>query len=256
MSIDADFTYIDGLEIANPTTGDPRSAGDDHLRGIKTAVKGSFPNIGAAAVTSTAAELSYTDVTALGTCQTSKCVTTASDGSIDFNDYNLDNLDIDSGNIAAAVVLANGIAATTQGASDNTTKLATTAYVDTQTDTDIATALAAMRVTSTAQTTYASGTNWTYAHSKASVPDLVLGYGILQATHTDGGYSAGDRVFLNMKTSGSATEKGLFVWADSTNLGGVVGENGPLCAYNKTTGALFDLAVGEWDIHVTGVWFT
>ena len=85
MSIDADFTYIDGLEVANPTTGDPRSEGDDHLRGIKNAVKGTFPNIGAAAVTGTAAELNVNTGVTGGTVTASKTVVV--DGSKDIGTF-------------------------------------------------------------------------------------------------------------------------------------------------------------------------
>jgi len=51
-------TYIDGLVATNPTLGDPVSAGDDHLRLIKAAVKASFPNI-AGAVAASHSELSH-----------------------------------------------------------------------------------------------------------------------------------------------------------------------------------------------------
>jgi hypothetical protein len=53
-------TYIDGLVETNPLGTDPRSAGDDHIRLIKTAVKSTFPNV-TGAVTPTQAELNYVD---------------------------------------------------------------------------------------------------------------------------------------------------------------------------------------------------
>lgn len=37
-------TYISDFVIANPTPGDPKSQGDDHLRLIKTVLKTTFPN--------------------------------------------------------------------------------------------------------------------------------------------------------------------------------------------------------------------
>ena len=49
-------TYIDDLVITNPTSGDDPSAGDDHLRLIKSTVKNTFPNI-SAPVTPTHTEL-------------------------------------------------------------------------------------------------------------------------------------------------------------------------------------------------------
>lgn len=49
-------THISDLVVTNPTSADPKSEGDDHLRGIKTALKTDFPNI-TAPVTATAADL-------------------------------------------------------------------------------------------------------------------------------------------------------------------------------------------------------
>lgn len=61
MGLETTFNYIDDLNPANPN-GDPDQVaqGDDHLRGIKNAVLGSFPNLGQAAVTATAAVLNET----------------------------------------------------------------------------------------------------------------------------------------------------------------------------------------------------
>ncbi len=61
MGLESSFNYIDDLDDTNPAAGDNISQGDNHLRGIKEAVQGSFPNLGSAAVTSTAAELNVTD---------------------------------------------------------------------------------------------------------------------------------------------------------------------------------------------------
>lgn len=51
-------TYINGLVPTNPTQGDLVSAGDDHIRLLKSTLKNTFPNL-TAAVTVTAAELNY-----------------------------------------------------------------------------------------------------------------------------------------------------------------------------------------------------
>lgn len=53
-------TYISDLNAANPTSSDPKSQGDDHLRLIKSTVKATFPNV-AGAVTPTHTELNYVD---------------------------------------------------------------------------------------------------------------------------------------------------------------------------------------------------
>lgn len=52
-------SFISQLDTALPASGDAKSEGDNHLRTIKAAVKGSFPNLGASAVTATTAELNY-----------------------------------------------------------------------------------------------------------------------------------------------------------------------------------------------------
>jgi hypothetical protein len=49
-------TYINGLVVTNPTAGDPRAEGDDHLRLIKSVIKNTFPNI-TGAVTATQTDL-------------------------------------------------------------------------------------------------------------------------------------------------------------------------------------------------------
>lgn len=53
-------TYISDLVITNPTSTDPKSQGDDHLRLLKSTVKATFPNI-TGAVTATQTELNIID---------------------------------------------------------------------------------------------------------------------------------------------------------------------------------------------------
>jgi len=72
MSLES-FNFIDSLNASNPTTTDNVSEGDDHIRGIKSTLKTTFPSINAAitatdeeinlldGVTATTAELNYTD---------------------------------------------------------------------------------------------------------------------------------------------------------------------------------------------------
>lgn len=52
--------YINGLVAANPTAGDPKYNGDDHLRLIKSAVKNTLPNL-TGPVTASQAELNVLD---------------------------------------------------------------------------------------------------------------------------------------------------------------------------------------------------
>ena len=49
-------TYISDLDQNNPAGGDSISEGDDHIRNIKKAIKGTFPNV-TDAVTVTSEEL-------------------------------------------------------------------------------------------------------------------------------------------------------------------------------------------------------
>ena len=58
MALETGVTYIEDLVDTNPVGAtDYVDKGDDHIRNIKTAVQGSFPNLGAAAVTKTAAQI-------------------------------------------------------------------------------------------------------------------------------------------------------------------------------------------------------
>ena len=54
-------TYISQLVDTNPTSSDPVSQGDDHLRLIKEVLQAQFTTLGTAAVTTTAAELNLLD---------------------------------------------------------------------------------------------------------------------------------------------------------------------------------------------------
>ena len=54
------FEFIDDLVAANPTATDNVSEGDDHLRGLKTTLKNTLPNI-TGAITATEAELNILD---------------------------------------------------------------------------------------------------------------------------------------------------------------------------------------------------
>lgn len=53
-------TYISGLVATNPASSDAPSAGDDHLRLIKSTILATFPNV-TGAVTPTHTELNYVD---------------------------------------------------------------------------------------------------------------------------------------------------------------------------------------------------
>lgn len=58
MTVEA-ASFISQLDASYPASGDAKSEGDNHLRTIKAAVKGTFPNLGAEAVTATTAQMNY-----------------------------------------------------------------------------------------------------------------------------------------------------------------------------------------------------
>jgi len=59
MSLES-FNFIDSLNASNPTTTDNVSEGDDHIRGIKSTLKTTFPSINAA-ITATDEEINLLD---------------------------------------------------------------------------------------------------------------------------------------------------------------------------------------------------
>ena len=66
MSLESS-TYIDGLDVLNPTSSDPVSQGDDHIKLLKSTIKTTFPNV-TGAVTTTHTELNFlNDATNLAT---------------------------------------------------------------------------------------------------------------------------------------------------------------------------------------------
>lgn len=93
--------FINGLDANNPVSNDPKSQGDDHLRLIKSSIKATFPNVtGAVTVT----QIDLNSVIGKGSI-TGQAWT----GTQDFT--------------------AANIIATTPATTDNSTKAATTAYV-------------------------------------------------------------------------------------------------------------------------------
>ena len=57
MSLETNFRGIGDFNTSAPSSSDPKSQGDDHIRGIKTALATQFPNLGITAVTATASDL-------------------------------------------------------------------------------------------------------------------------------------------------------------------------------------------------------
>lgn len=98
-------TYISDLVSTNPVSNDPKNAGDDHLRLLKATIKATFPNI-SGAVTPTHTELNFVDG-----------VTSAI------------QTQLDAKAPLASPVLTGAPTAPTPITGDNSTKIATTAFV-------------------------------------------------------------------------------------------------------------------------------
>ena len=92
-------TFISQLSATNPLATDPISEGDDQIRLVKDVLQKQFTTLGAAAVTTTAAELNildtvtatatelnYLDITTLGTSEASKVVTADANGDVTIAD--------------------------------------------------------------------------------------------------------------------------------------------------------------------------
>ena len=112
-------TYISDLNSANPLGTDLKSAGDDHLRLIKSTILATFANV-TGAVTSTHTELNYVDVTTLGTVQASKAVTADASGNINLGTGNLTN----GGTAAFGALTCTALTST--GIDDNASSTAVT----------------------------------------------------------------------------------------------------------------------------------
>ena len=107
------FNYIDSLNTANPTATDNVSEGDDHIRGIKTTLKNTFPNVNGA-VTPTDEELNYVDG-----------VTSAIQTQIDGKQATLGAGDVSNTHLATDSVTADKIAAGAVGTSEIATDAVT-----------------------------------------------------------------------------------------------------------------------------------
>lgn len=135
-------TYVSGLVEANPTTTDALGQGDDHIRLLKAVLKSSFPTItgplnallvpftpaGGIAATTVGGALSelgigkYTLGTNLGTPSAGNLLNCT------FPTLN-QNTTGTAANLSGTPTLPNGVTAVTQSPGDNSTKLATTAFV-------------------------------------------------------------------------------------------------------------------------------
>lgn len=144
-------TYIDGLNAANPTGTDPKSQGDDHIRLLKSTVKATFPNI-SGAVTPTHTELNYVGG-----------VTSAIQTQIDSKGAHAGQVWTGDHDFTGATPTVP-----TQPPADNSTKAASTAYVDAADDLKANIDSPALTGTPTAPTA-TTGTNTTQIATTAFV---------------------------------------------------------------------------------------
>ena len=81
MAIEASYNYPSDLNATYPAADEDPGEGDDHIRGIKSVIKTTFPSI-TGAVTATQAELNLVDTAAAGTIVNSKAVVYGSSGEV------------------------------------------------------------------------------------------------------------------------------------------------------------------------------
>jgi hypothetical protein len=163
-------TYIDGLVATNPLGTDAKSQGDDHIRLLKATLLATFPNI-TGALTATHTELNYVDG-----------VTSAIQTQIDTK-----------GAITGQAWTGNHTFPT-QTAADNSTKAATTAYVDAADALKANLASPALTGTPTAPTA-SPGTNTTQLATTAFATQLAFQAALPVQTGEAGKY---------LRTDGSA----------------------------------------------------
>lgn len=144
-------TYISDLNSSNPTAGDLKSQGDDHIRLVKSTVKATFPNV-SGAVTPTHTELNYVDG-----------VTSAVQTQIDAK-------------AALASPTFTGVpAAPTAAAATNSTQLATTAFVQGEIAAVNAQSGVTLSINSTASISAAAGTHYVVTNAGAVTVTLPTG---------------------------------------------------------------------------------
>ena len=120
-------TYINGLVGTNPTTADPLSEGDNHLRLIKDVLQRSFPAItGAVTVSQTEINTGIGEVyTATNAATPSTLVKRAADGSFSATVINANLIGNHIGDVQGDVYAGNGITKILDNGTDGTDALFT-----------------------------------------------------------------------------------------------------------------------------------
>lgn len=127
-------TYISDLNSSNPAAGDAVSAGDDHLRLIKSTVKATFPNV-SGAVTATHTELNILDGVTSSTAELNILDgVTATTAELNYvaGVTSAIQTQVNAKAALASPTFTGTPAAPTAAAGTNTTQIATTAFVQTE----------------------------------------------------------------------------------------------------------------------------
>jgi hypothetical protein len=118
-------TYINQLVATNPTSGDPKSEGDNHVRLLKSTIQASFPNINGP-MTASPAELNILDGATLSTSE----LNTLTGITATVDELNvLDGVTITTAQLNGTGAVFTDCTANTPTLGDSSTKLATTAFV-------------------------------------------------------------------------------------------------------------------------------
>lgn len=98
-------TNIKNLNTSNPVATDAVSAGDDHIRNIKTALRTDFPNFvtTTGGMTATQAELNVLDTVVAGTVSANDAVVVDASSKVDV--WNVDNLVLNGNDISSTTGL-------------------------------------------------------------------------------------------------------------------------------------------------------
>lgn len=113
-------TYISDLVATNPTSTDPKSQGDDHIRLVKSTIKATFPNI-TGAVSSTQDQLNGIDTVQRDTAKNSSGVNIGKTKAVYLTGADGNNLTIAAARANSSVTADQTIAITYEAINNNST---------------------------------------------------------------------------------------------------------------------------------------
>ncbi|MCK5132059.1 MAG: hypothetical protein KAR40_07915 [Candidatus Sabulitectum sp.] len=264
--------FIDVFVNTNPVGAtDPKSQGDDHLRGIKNVLLNSFPNI-TGAITSTHTELNILDGATVTTAELNILDGVTADAAelntmdgITASTAELNTMD----GITASTVELNtmdGITASTAElnimdgitgfidddsmATASATNFCSGESIKAYVDTNLAALPFTEEYTSPAQTPAAAAT-YQLAHGLSNVPYSIDMYVKCTDAGGEAGYAQNEEVLHPMQglNAGSALT-GYSVNPDGTNLNIVLSSAvSPLALFNKASGIIVSLTLSKWEVY-------